>query len=529
MTQLFPEPSPNGASLIEQRLHRLERLVAGYTQENELLREQNRLLLARLYGRSSERFDDSQGDIQQLQLFSGSGSADKESAGSGKPKTSVAAHSRGNGGRKPLPDWLPRVDTVYDIPEREKICGCGACKALIGQEVAEKLDYTPAELRVLRQIRLKYGCPRCEGVLDEPGRSPIAIAPVPAQIIPKSIASARLLAHLVTSKFVDALPFYRQEAQLERLGVHIGRGSMCRWMVQLAEACEPMMQALRSEVRSGHVIHVDETTLQVLKELGRAATTRSYLWVFVGGAAGRPAIEFVYQPTRRGSIAVEYLEGFEGVVQTDAYSGYEFLAALDLVVHVLCWAHARRNFHDVVKAAGPTRAIGGIAHEALEKIRLLYAVEAKARETEMNPEQVHQLRQAESKPMLERFRAWLEQKRQEVPPRSLLGKALRYPLNHWSQLSRYLDDGEVAIDNNRAENAIRPVAVGRKNWLFADTPDGARASATLFSLVETAKANGIEPFQYLCCLFERLPLASTAEDHRALLPQHIDRALLIPP
>ncbi len=531
VTELFPEPSPNGPSLLEQRLQRLERLVVGVSRENDFLREQNRLLFARLYGRSSERFDDSKGDVQQLSLFSpvGATATPDNGARSGVTGTKVSSYSRGKGGRKPLPEGLPRIHKIHDIPDSEKMCGCGAHKTRIGAEVSEKLDIIPAQFQVLRHIRPKYACRRCEGVHDLPGRSTIAIAPPPVQLIPKAIASSGLLAHLVISKFADALPCYRQEGQLERLGVDIGRGTMCRWFIQVAEACKPLMEALRVEVRSGRVLNVDETTLQVLKELGRTAETLSYLWVFVGGAVGKPAVEFVYQPTRSGTVAAKYIGDFSGVVQTDAFSGYEFLGLMENVSHILCWAHVRRNFMDVVKAAGPTRAVGGVAHEALEKIRLLYAVEASARERELSPEKIRELRQAEAKPILQRLRAWLEQKKEAAPPRSLLGKAIRYPLNHWPELERYVDFGEVRIDNNRAENAIRPVAVGRKNWLFAETPKGARATATFFSLIETAKANRLEPYRYLCRLFEMLPLAKTPADFRALLPQHIDQTLLVPP
>lgn len=528
--QLFPEPTPGaGASLVEQRLKRLESMVIGYSRENDLLREQNRLLMARLFGRKSERYDDTLGNVQQLSLLTPPETAPKSNESPGSKSIKVAGHSRVKKGRKPLPDGLPRVDRIYDLAENEKLCGCGEMKTRIGQEVSEKLDIIPARIQVLRQIRPKYACRHCEGVHDLPGRSTVAVAPVPEQILPKAIASSALLAHIVISKFADALPLYRQEVQFQRLGAEIRRGTMCSWIIRLSEACAPLMAVLRESVLDGRVINCDETTLQVLDEPGKAATDLSYLWIFVGGTAAKPAIEFIYSPTRSSSVAAEYLKTFRGFVQTDAYSGYEFLATLEHIVHILCWAHVRRNFFDVVKAAGAAHAVGGVAAQALERIKLLYAVEASARERGLSPAQLHELRQTEALPILKRFHPWLEDRKNETPPRSLLGKAVRYALNQWSGLERYLEDGELAIDNNRAENAIRPVAVGRKNWLFTQTPEGAHASATFYSLIETAKANRIEPHRYLRHLFDQLPFAKTTADFRALLPQYIDRSALVPP
>lgn len=354
----------------------------------------------------------------------------------------------------------------------------------------------------------------------------MVIAPAPEQMIAKSIASPGLLAHVLTAKFADALPFYRQEGQFARLGVEIGRGVMCGWAMKVAERREPLLELMQEEIRSGPVVNVDETTLQVLAEIGRAAKAKSYMWVFRGGAPERPVLVFQYQPTRSGDPAAVFLRGYRGCVQTDGYIGYDFLDHQPGVIHADCWAHARRKFNDVLKAAGKTKR-DGIAGEALEWIGKLYKIEAAMREAGLDQEAIQQQRQAQAVPLLADFRQWLLARQREVPPKSLLGKAMAYTLGQWKRLQRYVEHGLLRLDNNLAENAIRPFVVGRKNWLFSGTPQGARASAAIYSIIETAKANGLEPYWYLRTLFERLPTAGTREQIKALLPQYIDRSLVV--
>jgi len=494
-----------------------------YDQENDFLREQIRLLRAQLYGRKSEKVIPADGP-RPLPLFDmpEPEGLDKEP----EKEIHVLGHTRKKRGRKPLPENLPRVEKVHDINEDDKVCSCGCELKRIGEETSEQLDIIPAKIQVIRHIRPKYACPACEGVEDD--GPTIKIAPVPPQIIPKSIVSPGLLAHILTGKFIDHLPFYRQEKQLIRLGVDVSRTSLCRWAMQAAEACQPLLNLLEEEVLAGQFIQADETTLQVLDEPGRSPTAKSYMWIFRRGDPERPILIYQYHPTRAGDVANAFLRDFEGTVQTDGYSGYDFLDTREAIRHIGCWAHARRKFTDVTKALGKKRKAGA-ADKALSYIRKLYAVEKKIRAGNFSSEEIYEIRQAESKLILDDFGKWLRKTKLQTPPKGLLGKAISYALNQWHRLVGYIEGGHLSIDNNMAENSIRPFVVGRKNWLFSGTPEGAEASAFLYSLVETAKANKLEPYAYLRYIFKKLPVAVTPEDYEALLPWNITREQLASP
>ncbi len=441
--------------------------------------------------------------------------AESEQPATQPEATAVAAHTRTRKrGRKPLPANLPRVEVIHDIPEADKRCGCGALKSRIGEETAERLDIVPAQIRVIRDIRPKYACRSCEGVED--AGPTVAIAPPPAQLIPKGIATAGLLAHVLTAKFADAIPFYRQAKQFERIGVELSRTTLCGWALQVAERCGPVIALLGQEVRAGPVVRCDETTVQVLDEPGRAAQSKSYMWVFLGGPPGRPAVEYRYHPTRAGKVAADYLSGYRGCVQTDGFAGYGFLDAQPGVTHVGCWAHARRKFVEATQVGK-----GGSAGVAVATIRKLYAVEQQAKNQGLSPEALVQARREHAQPILEGFKTWLDRRATQVTPKSLLGRAVHYTLGQWKRLVAYLDHPFLTPDNNLAENAIRPFVVGRKNWLFSGTAEGASASAAFYSLIETAKANHLDPFRYLSHLFKHVPLASTTDEYRSLLPQHL--------
>ncbi len=481
-----------------------------------ILRESNALLYQKLFGPKSEKYH---GENPQLPLFD-MPEPDPEAE---EEKTTVNGHTRKKPGRKPLPANLPRVDVVHDITEAEKVCECGEHLVKIGEEVSEKLDIIPAVIQVIRHIRPQYVCRGCEGV--ESDGPTVKIAPPAPQIIPKGIASAGLLAHIITGKFVDALPFYRQEAQFKRLGVEIGRATMCNWAMKAVEACKPLLELLLEDIRSGPLIGIDETTVQVLKELGRSPTTKSYMWVFRGGDPEKPTIIYHYSPSRAGEVAKVLLGDYQGVVQTDGYSGYDFLDSKDGVVHVGCWAHARRKFVDADKAKGKKAKTGATA-VAIKAIRQIYATENKARKLGLTPDELVQLRIEEVQPVLEEFKEWLIRKSGQVVPKSLLGQAVSYTLNQWDRLFAYLKNGCVTPDNNLLENAIRPFTVGRKNWLFAGTQRGAEASAALYSLVESAKANGLDAYKYLRYIFENIPFAQSTDDYRALLPKNLTNEML---
>lgn len=501
----------------------LKKMLSEYYSENCQLRDQVEYLKYKLFGRKSEKLTEA--ERKQLYLFNeaelGANEASKEES---EEKIAVPAHTRTKKrGRKPLPENLPRERVVYDIPEEDKHCGCGATKSVIGEEVSEKLDIEPPRIKVRQEVRLKYACRACEGVEDE--GPTVRIAPVPPAIIPKGMATPSLLAFVLTGKFVDAVPFYRQEKQLARLGVELSRQTLCGWAMQVAEACAPVLGLLRQHLLRGSLVQADETTLQVLEEVGRAAQTKSYMWLFRGGTPGKPVLEYRYHPTRAGQVAADYLGDYAGCVQTDGYAGYDFLDKRPGVVHAGCWAHVRREFHDVKKVASGNGASSahktGSADVALGHIRELYAVEHRAKERGLTGEALVLERREKAKPVLDTFKAWLDQREREVPPKTLLGKAIAYTLGQWKKLTVYVDHAVLTPDNNLAENAIRPFVIGRKNWLFSGNAKGASASAALYSLIETAKANGLEPYRYLRYLFHEVPLARTQEDYAALLPPNL--------
>ena len=484
------------------------------------LEERIRLLQNELFGRKSEKRDPR--DDRQLPMFESE--APKLDPGHDTATIAVPAHQRKKPGRKPLPDNLPRVEVVHDLCDEEKSCGCGHQLSCIGLEICEKLDYKPAKIQVIRHIRYKYACKSCEGV-DSDGAT-VKIAPPPPQLIPKSMATEGLVAHIAVSKFTDALPLYRQQKMFNRLGVELSRATMANWLVQAAERCKPLIDLMENQIRSGPLINIDETTLQVLNEAGRSNTSKSYMWVYCGGRPDGPTKLYRYYPTRSGQVALSFLTGYEGYVQSDAFSGYDHLDGKKGITLLGCMAHVRRKFVEVVKARKKIRGENAastktLADEALDFIGLLYLIEKQARQDQLTAQQLYKLRQEKSKPVLDRFKAWLDEKQSITPPKGLLGIAINYARANWTRLVVYLEDGILQPDNNVAENAIRPFVLGRKNWLFSGHPNGATASATFFSLIETAKANGHEPYAYLKYLFERLPAVQSDREYENLLPQKL--------
>jgi transposase len=501
-------------------------LEVKYQEKIHYLEEQLRLFKNELFGRSSEKRHEPHPD--QLPLFDGD---DDHAAGDTQTSEEtivIAAHGRKKRGRKALPKDLPRIDIIHDLSEEEKQCGCGQPKSCIGEEISEKLDYIPARLQVERHIRLKYACKSCEGVEDD--GPTVMIAPPPVQLIPKSNSTAGLLAHIAVSKFADGLPLYRQQKIFARLGIELPRAVMAKWMVQSALHCNGLINLLQEKIRSGPLIYIDETPLQVLNEAGRDNTTKSYMWVFRGGPPDRPTLLYQYQRTRSGRVALEFLNDYHGYIQSDDFAGYDHLDRNPNIVHLGCWAHARRKFVKVVKVRKKHRSKrvnpNSLADEALDYIGNLYQVEKEAQRRELDAVQIYQLRQEKARPLLDEFKGWLETNQSLTPPKGLLGRAISYTLANWEKLIIYLEDGRLRPDNNLVENAIRPFVVGRKNWLFAGSPDGAKASATFFSLIETAKANGLEPYAYLRHIFKKLPLAQTEQDLKDLLPHNIDPATI---
>jgi transposase len=503
---------------IENLIKSFDEKERKYISKIKILEEEVRLLKEKIFGKKSEKkqvydnqltFFDSVKDLPEQSL-----SDDKE--------IEIKPHTRKKSGRKPIPEDLPRFECIYDIDEKDKICECGCTKTCIGSEDSEQLDIIPAKIRVKKNIRLKYACKTCEGVESE--GPAVVTAQMPEQLIPKCLGTPGLIAHVLVSKFVDSLPFYRQEKQFSRIGVELSRATMCNWALKTGESLEILLMMLKKEILSGPLINIDETTVQVVKEPGRSAETKSYMWVFRGGTPEKPGIIFEYHPSRAGNIASKFIAGYSGVIQTDGYSGYNFIDKLKNVTHAGCFAHARRKFHEVIKAAGKDKEKEktGYSGQALKYISEIYKIEKEASDQSLTGEALYNLRQEKAKPLLKEFKEWLDALADITPPKGLLGKAVNYTLKQWHRLSAYADTSCTTPDNNLAENAIRPFVVGRKNWLFSYTPEGATASAAIYSIIETAKANKIEPYWYLRNLITKLPDAMTEDDYRSLLPQYID-------
>ena len=501
---------------LEEKVCDQERRVSEYAEEISQLREYIRLLKSQRFGPKSEREAPNQMGLFNEAEVAADEQTDEEG---GEALIEVPAHARRKrGGRKPLPAFLPREEIVHDIGEQEKICLHDPEHHLvrIGEERLEQLVFIPAEAKVLVHVRPKYVCPSCKDT--------VKTASVPPQPIPKSFATASLLAQIVTAKYVDGLPLCRQEKIFERIGVELSRATMASWVIRMGELVDPLLQIFLQRIRDGGYVQADETPFQVLKEDGKRATSRSYLWALRGGPdAEHPLLYYEYAPSRAGGVAERLLEGFQGFLQTDGYAGYDGFNEKAGVVHVGCFAHARRKFHEALRGQTKKSKPGAkqsLARQGFRQINKLYEIERGY--AEVTPSERHALRQQKLAPKLAKLREWIDVSRDRVAPKSLTGKAISYLDAQWPKLVRVLEDGRLPLDTNAVERAIRPFVIGRRNWLFADTPSGATASARLYTLVETAKANDLEPWAYLAELFERLPCATTQADIEALLPWRID-------
>jgi len=327
---------PDDASLPKQVV---VDLLVQYQEKIHYLEEQVRLFKNELFGRTSEKR--SYPNPYQLPLVNVDDDHVPDDIQPSDDTIVVPAHRRKKRGRKPLPKDLPRIDIIHDLSEEEKQCACGVQLSRIGEEVSEKLDYIPARLRVERHIRYKYACKGCEGVYDD--GPTVRIAPASIQLIPKSNSTAGLLAHIAVTKFADAVPLYRQQKIFDRLGIDLSRAVMAKWMVQAARNCTGLIDLLRTEIHGGPLINIDESPLQVLNEAGRANTSKSYMWVYRGGQPDRPVLLYQYHPTRSGKVALDFLDDYHGYIQSDDFAGYDHLDQKPDIVHLGCWAHARRK------------------------------------------------------------------------------------------------------------------------------------------------------------------------------------------
>ena len=497
---------PDDPAKLKAMVLQYQQMVGQYeetvqAQQTKLQQQEHRIaqLLRRLFGPKQERVDP-----DQLTLFDQEDieaiAAEPQRDGQGKKKKGRRGH-----GRRPLPKSWPRETIVYELSEEERRCPCcGELRQEIGRETSEQAEYIPAHCKVLVHERVKYACRKCE--------EHVAIAAKPPQPIEKGLPGPGLLAQTVLGKYGDHLPLYRLEDILARHGWTVRRSTLCGWIGAAADLCDPLYRRMCELTLQSKVLHTDDTTVKLLDPLlGHAREAR--FWAYIGDKL-HPYTVYDFTPNRKRDGPVNFLSGYEGYLQADAYGGYDgiFLASKGKIQEVACWAHCRRYWWEA-KSTDSRRA-----HEALSYIARLYQLEGEL--AEQTPQKRAALRQEHSRPILDEFRTWLDgnAKQQGVLPKSAIGKAFTYTLNQWDALCRYTEDGDLAIDNNLAERAMKIPALGRKNWLFVASETGGRRAAILFSLVASCKANHVEPFAYLRDLFTQLPTVTSPADLDALLP-----------
>lgn len=484
----------NNAKTIQQKNSRIK-----------LLEDYIRALKQQQYGSSSEKLDTIQVDIFDEDDNSGAMASSDVDTETDSNAAVVTAPRKTR--RVSIPKALPRVEVIHDLPDADKVCPHdGATLKHIGSETHEQLDIVPAKIQVLTHVRLKYACPCCEQY--------VITAQKPAQPIEKSIASPGLLSFIATQKYVDAQPLYRQVEGFKRIGIELDRATLADWMKKCGALLQPLINLLHERMLQQTILHMDETRVQVLNEPDRAAEAQSYMWVLRSTQSSCSAVLFNYEPTRSGSVPSVLLQDFNGALMVDGYAGYNAVCTTNRITRLGCWAHVRRKFIEAQKIQPKGKT--GKADQGLAFIQALYRLERDI--NEKTAEEKTRARQQQAQPILDKIRQWLEKSLPHMPPQTPIGKALQYLHQQWPHLIHYVNDGAYPIDNNPAENAIRPFVIGRKNWLFSTSQKGATSSANLYSLIETAKANDLEPSAYLRKVFTELPNAKTLEDVEALLP-----------
>ena len=478
----------------EKRIALLEQQNAELVAKLNWFQEQFHLNRHRQFGSSSEKTPS-----EQIQLFN---EAEVEAKPAPDPVMEEITYRRKKqqGHRKEQLKDLPVETIEYRLPPEEQVCPCcGEDLHEMSTETRQEIKVIPAQATVVNHVRYVYACRRCD---REGTETPIVTAPMPAPVLPGSIASPSAIAHIMTQKYVDGQPLYRQEQGLARLGIELSRQTLANWMIQGADRwLLPLYDRMHEHLLGLDILHADESTLQVLQEPGRSAQSTSYVWLFRSGRDGPAMVLYDYQTTRASKHPQKFLSGFKGYLHVDGYAGYNDLPGVTLVG---CWSHARRKFDEALKALPAEKRHAAVpAREGLDFCNQLFAIERQFRDA--TPEERHGARLEYSRPILDAFSEWLKYQSPRVLPKSAFGQAITYCRNQWGKLENFLLDGRLELDNNRSERSIKPFVIGRKNWLFANTPKGARASVTIYSVVESAKENGLNPFTYLQYLFERLP------------------------
>ncbi len=395
---------------------------------------------------------------------------------------------------------LPVEVIEYRLEEEDRVCpACDSPLHEMSKEIRKELKIIPAQVKIVEHIRYVYACRQCE---KDGISTPILTAKMPSPVLPGSFVSPSLLAYIMNRKYSEAIPLYRQEQQFKNFGIDLSRQNLANWVIHgannwLKYIYDRMHESLLKET----LLHADETTMQVLDEEGKKPTSKSYMWLYATGRDSKQIFLYEYQASRASKHPKEFLKRFKGYLQTDGYPGYNDVSD---VIQVGCFAHARRGFTDALKALPKDSTITKTnAKEGLDYCNELFKIEKILKD--LSPEERYKARLEQSKPVLRSFLSWLQIKEKQVLPKSALGKAIKYCLNQWPKLESFMLDARIEISNNRAERAIKPFVIGRKNFLFSKSPKGATASAVVYSILETAKANGLNPFYYLNYLFEKLP------------------------
>ena len=503
---------PDDINKLKEIIHHYQTDMSNLKSDIIRLNETIKIYQFKLFGRKSEKLPKE----ENPGLFNESEMEENE-IGSKQPaeKIRITYERLKKPGRRPLPSDLPRVEKEIDLSESEKASLQKEGKLVkIGEETSEKLEIIPQQIYVLKYKRFKYVYTK-----NGTNESQIITPKLPEQLIPQGIATPSSSAFVITSKFVDGIPYHRQEKIYSRCGIDLSRKTMCNWQIYIYHNyLVRLIDLMKRDLRKSYLIGADETEVQVIIEEGKTPESKSYMWVYRGYDEYRKILLFDYKPDRKGINPKEYLDGYEGYLQTDGYDGYNLTVKNQNIIHLACWAHVRRKFFNCFKALDknnyPESKI------ILDMINELYAVERECKENKFSYYEIIKKRREKSVPLIESIRAWLDANVDKYPPKCDMGEAINYTLNLWSLLIIYVKDGRLPIDNNLVENAIRPFVIGRKNWQFSYTANGAQSSAALYSLIETAKANGKEPYKYLKELFEKLPTAKTDEDYEKLLPYY---------
>ncbi|HEX3029730.1 MAG TPA: IS66 family transposase [Clostridia bacterium] len=482
-----------------EQINILNNKIAQLELENKNLHETVAYLTKKLYGKSSET-SKALGIKEQMSLFDEAETeADPAVLEPTLEQVYEARRKKYPGQRKDKLDKLPHDKIIFKLEPADLDCPqCGTELKPIGEEfVRTEVEYIPATLRVIDYYIETYKCERCK----DTGHPYMEKTPLPYPVIPHSYASPTSVAHITYQKYVNAVPLYRQEADWKNLGLDLKRQTMSNWILEASrEWLMPLINLLHNKLLKEKYIHADETKIQVLNEKGRKNTTDSFMWVYgTYKDSNTPIRIFEYHPTRNGDHAKEFLKGFHGYLISDAYQGYE---KVDDITRCYCWSHLRRYFVDALPP-DVNQPQATLPSQAIEYCKKLFKIEDEIEK--LTPEEKKKQRQERSKPVLDAFWSWVENNKSNCLPKSKLAKAFGYALNQKEGLMNFLKDGNIAISNNLAENSIRPFTVGRRNWLFSGSPEGATASAAVYSIIETAKANGLNPYEYLRYIFKYLP------------------------